>query len=110
MSNKNTIFNPGHVVDPTEQRKKQKDDNKDIQFLAKKFIDFATSPECVELGAKNGSYQFLVLKNAKQPQAAIDAGRDKIVTMDYDFEDAKVNTGHYVADWKKAVNVAAPTE
>lgn len=78
--------------------------------LAKKFIDFATSPECVELGAKNGSYQFLVLKNAKQPQAAIDAGRDKVVTMDYDFEDAKVNTGHYIADWKKAVNVAAPTK
>ena len=78
--------------------------------LAKKFIDFATSPECVELGAKNGSYQFLVLKNAKQPQAAIDAGRDKVVTMDYDFEDAKINTGHYVADWKKTVNVAAPTK
>ncbi len=39
MSNKNTIFNPGHVVDPIEQRKKQKDDNKDIQLLAKKFIE-----------------------------------------------------------------------
>ncbi len=78
--------------------------------LAKKFIDFATSPECVELGAKNGSYQFLVLKNAKQPQAAIDAGMDKIVTMDYDFDDAKLNTAHYVSDWKKAVNVAAPTK
>ena len=39
MSNKNTLFNPGHVVDPIEQRKKQKNDNKDIQFLAKKFIE-----------------------------------------------------------------------
>ena len=39
MSNKNTIFNPGHVVDPIEQRKKQKADNKDIQLLAKKFIE-----------------------------------------------------------------------
>ena len=39
MSNKNTIFNPGHVVNPIEQRKKQKDDNKDIQLLAKKFIE-----------------------------------------------------------------------
>lgn len=39
MSNKNTIFNPGHVTDPIEQKKKQKDDNKNIQFLAKKFIE-----------------------------------------------------------------------
>ena len=39
MSNKNTLFNPGHVVDPIEQRKKQKNDNKDIQLLAKKFIE-----------------------------------------------------------------------
>lgn len=39
MSSKNTIFNPGHVVDPIEQKKKQKDDNKDIQLLAKKFIE-----------------------------------------------------------------------
>ena len=76
--------------------------------LAKKFIDFATSKECVELGATHGSYQFLVLKDAKQPQAAIDAGIDKVTVMNYDFEDAKVNTGHYVSDWKRAVNVAAP--
>ena len=39
MSNKNTLFNPGHEVDPIEQRKKQKNDNKDIQLLAKKFIE-----------------------------------------------------------------------
>ena len=39
MSIKNTIFNPGHVVDPIEQKKKQKEDNKDIQLLAKKFIE-----------------------------------------------------------------------
>lgn len=39
MSNENTIFNPGHVVDPIEQKKKQKNDNKDIQLLAKKFIE-----------------------------------------------------------------------
>lgn len=71
--------------------------------LAKKFIDFATSPECVELAAKNGSYQFLVLKNAKQPQAAIDAGIDQVSVMDYDFDDAKLNTAHYVEDFTKAV-------
>ncbi len=71
--------------------------------LAKKFIDFATSPECVELAAQNGSYQFLVLKNAKQPQAAIDAGVDQVKIMDYDFEDAKTNTAHYVEDFTQAV-------
>lgn len=78
--------------------------------LAKKFIDFATSAECVELGAKNGSYQFLVVDGAKQPQAAIDAGIDKVNVMDYDFDDAKRSISHYIADWKKAVNVDAPTK
>lgn len=76
--------------------------------LAKKFIDFATSAECVELGAKNGSYQFLVVDGAKQPQAAIDAGVDKVTVMDYDFEDAKNNTGHYVEDWMTTIKVEAP--
>ena len=64
------------------------------------------SAECVELGAKNGSYQFLVVDGARQPQAAIDAGIDKVNVMDYDFDDAKKNTGHYVEDFTKAVNAA----
>jgi iron(III) transport system substrate-binding protein len=73
--------------------------------LAKKFIDFALTPECVELAAKNGSYQFLVLDNAKQPQAAIDAGLNEVKVMDYDFDDAKTNIGHYVADFQKVVTL-----
>lgn len=80
--------------------------------LAKKFIDFALTPECVELGASNGSYQFLVLDSktgVKQPQAAIDAGLTNVKVMDYDFDDAKINTAHYVADWMTTVNKAAPT-
>jgi len=80
--------------------------------LAKKFVDFALTPECVELGATNGSYQFLVLDEktgVKQPQAAIDAGLTSVKTMDYDFDDAKTNTSHYVTDWMTAVNKAAPT-
>lgn len=79
---------------------------------AKKFIDFALTPECVELGAKNGSYQFLVLDSktgVKQPQAAIDAGLTDVKVMDYDFSDAKINTSHYVTDWMTAVNKVAPT-
>jgi iron(III) transport system substrate-binding protein len=73
--------------------------------LAKKFIDFALTPDCVELGAKNGSYQFLVLDNAKQPQAAIDAGLTTVNVMDYDFDDAKTNIGHYVEDFQKVVTL-----
>lgn len=39
MSINYSIFNPGHAIDPTEQKKKQKEDNKDIQILAKRFIE-----------------------------------------------------------------------
>jgi iron(III) transport system substrate-binding protein len=73
--------------------------------LAKKFIDFALTPDCVELAAQNGSYQFLVLDNAKQPQAAIDAGLTTVKVMDYDFDDAKTNIGHYVQDFQKVVTL-----
>ena len=72
--------------------------------IAKAFEEFALSPECVELAAKNGSYQFLVLDDAKQPQVAIDAGLNTIKTIDYDFDDAKVNTSYYVSDFLKSVN------
>ena len=79
--------------------------------LAKKFIDFALTPECVELGAANGSYQFLVLDSktgVKQPKEAIDAGLNEVKTINYDFDDAKVNTPHYIEDWMTNVNKAAP--
>ena len=39
MSDKNTIFNPGNVIDYVEQNKKKKAENNDIQILAKRFID-----------------------------------------------------------------------
>lgn len=81
------------------------------QNIGKKFIDFALTPECVELGAANGSYQFLVLDEktgVKQPQAAVNAGLTTIKTMNYDFDDAKINTSHYVTDWMTAVNKASP--
>lgn len=39
MPNKNTIFNPGHVIDPIEEKAKCKAENKDIQLLAKRFIE-----------------------------------------------------------------------
>ncbi len=74
---------------------------------AKLWIEYALSPECVELGAKNGSYQFLVIKNAKQPQEAADFGLDPNNVMKYDFEDAKNNTKKYVEEVMKALGDAA---
>ena len=66
---------------------------------AKLFMEYALSPECVELGAKNGSYQFLVLDNATQPQAAIDFGLDPSLVWDgYDFALAAKDTEQNVKD------------
>lgn len=65
---------------------------------AKLWIEYALSPECVELAAKNGSYQFLVIDNATQPEQAQKFGLDPNNVMDYDFEDAKANTSTYVEE------------
>lgn len=65
---------------------------------AKLWIEYALSPECVELAAQNGSYQFLVIDNAEQPAIATEYGLDPNKVMDYDFEDAKENTTQYVED------------
>ena len=65
---------------------------------AKLWIEYALSPECVNLGAQSGSYQFLVLDNATQPQAAKDFGLDPENVMDYDFEDATNNIKTYVEE------------
>ena len=70
---------------------------------AKLWLEYALSPECVELGAENGSYQFLVLDNAKQPQAAYDFGLDPENVMDYDFEDATANIKTYVSEVMEAL-------
>lgn len=50
-----------------------------------------------------GSYQFLVLDNAEQPQAAYDFGLDPNNVMDYDFEDATKNIGTYVEEVMNAL-------
>ena len=70
---------------------------------AKLWLEYALSPECVELGADNGSYQFLVLDNAKQPQAAYDFGLDPENVMDYDFEDATANIKTYISEVMEAI-------
>lgn len=70
---------------------------------AKLWIEYALSPECVGLAAQNGSYQFLVIDNAEQPQVAKDYGLDPDNVMDYDFEDAKENTKKYVEEVMNAL-------
>ena len=57
----------------------------------------------MELAAKNGSYQFLVLDNAKQPDVAEEFGLDPNNVMKYDFEDAKQNTEKYITEVMNAL-------
>lgn len=74
---------------------------------AKLWIEYALSPECVELAAQYGSYQFLVIDNAAQPEQAEAFGLDPENVMDYDFEDAKANTSKYVEEVMAALGEAA---
>ena len=71
---------------------------------AKLWVEYALSPECVNLAASNGSYQFLVIDNATQPEVAMQFGLDPDNVMDYDFEDAKNNIGTYVEEVMAALN------
>ncbi len=65
---------------------------------AKLWIEYALSPECVNLAQDNGSYQFLVIDNATQPAVAAEFGLDPENVMDYDFEDATNNITTYVEE------------
>jgi len=70
---------------------------------AKLWVEYALSPACVDLAQKNGSYQFLVIDNAKQPEIATEYGLDPNNVMDYNFEDAKKHTEQYVKDIMEAL-------
>jgi len=74
---------------------------------AKLWIEFALSPECVNLAQDNGSYQFLVIDNATQPAIATEFGLDPENVMDYDFEDAKNNITTYVEEVFNALGESA---
>ena len=65
---------------------------------AKLWIEYALSPDCVNQAKDFGSYQFLVIDNAEQPQQAADFGLDPNNVMDYDFEDAKNNITTYIEE------------
>ena len=72
---------------------------------AKLFLEYALSPECVELAAQNGSYQFLVIDNAEQPKEAVEFGLDpNLVWEGYSFEKAVADTDQNVADVMAALN------
>ena len=77
---------------------------------AKLWIEYALSPDCVNQADEVGSYQFLVLDNAEQPQAAYDFGLDPNNVMDYDFDDATKNISTYIEEVMTALaNAGANT-
>lgn len=73
---------------------------------AKLWVEFALSPECVNLAKDNESYQFLVIDNGDQPEEATAFGLDPDNVIDYDFEDAKATTSKYVEDFFNALGAA----
>ena len=71
---------------------------------ARLFMEFALSPDCVELAAQHGSYQFLVIDNAQLPEAAAKFGLDpSLVWGDYDFAKAAAETEQNVNDVMEAI-------
>ena len=70
---------------------------------AKLWIEYALSPDCVNLAKDTGSYQFLVIDNAEQPSQAAEYGLDPDNVMDYDFEDATANIKTYVEEVMTAI-------
>ena len=75
---------------------------------AKLFMEFALSPDCVELADDNESYQFLVIDNAQQPEAAAQFGLTLDAVWDgYDFAKAVVESADNVADVMTALGDAA---
>jgi len=74
---------------------------------AKLWIEYALSPECVNQADEFGSYQFLVIDNAEQPEQAAKFGLDPENVMDYDFEDAKENITKYIGEVMEALGAAA---
>ena len=70
---------------------------------AKLWVEYALSPDCVNLAKDNGSYQFLVIDNAEQPTQAAEFGLDPNNVMDYDFEDAKNNIKTYIEEVMTAI-------
>ena len=65
---------------------------------AKLWLEYVLTPACVNQAKEVGSYQFLVIAGAEQPQIAIDMGVDPTNVMDFDFADMMANTAQYKED------------
>ena len=65
---------------------------------AKLWLEYVLTPTCVNQAKEVGSYQFLVIEGAEQPQIAIDMGVDPTNVMDFDFADMMANTAQYKED------------
>ena len=71
---------------------------------AKLWIEYALSPDCVNLAKEHESYQFLVIDNAEQPMEAAQFGLDNAKLIDYDFEYAKQNVTRLVEEFFTVIN------
>ena len=74
---------------------------------ARLWVEFCLTPEAVNLAKTAQAYQFLVLKDAEQPEEATRYGLDPDNVIEYDFEDAKANTSNYVKEYFDALGAAA---
>lgn len=74
---------------------------------AKLWVEYALTPDAVDIAKENGAYQFLVLSNATQPEEAAQFNLDMNNTIEYDFEDAKANSAKYVEDFFEALGSSA---
>ena len=70
---------------------------------AQLWLEYVLTPECVDQAQTCGSYQFLVIDNATQPQIALDMGVDPNNVMDFDFADMMANTATYKGEVMKAL-------
>ena len=73
---------------------------------AQLWVEYALSPDCVNLAKENGSYQFLVIDNAEQPKQATEFGLDPSLAMEYDFDDAAKNIKTYQTEVMDAIAAA----
>ena len=74
---------------------------------ARLWIEFCLTPDAVNLSKTAQAYQFLVLKDAEQPEEATRYGLDPDNVIEYDFEDAKANTSNYVKEYFDTLGAAA---
>ena len=74
------------------------------EAAARLWIEYALSPDCVELAEEADCYQFPVIDDAQPPAfLASFPNLDPGNTMDFDFKDSRENTSKYVQDYFDAL-------